>query len=126
MRERPYELTSVFGVGFRTADTIARAGGAGADAPARTRAGVVHVLAEAERDGSTCLPVAELAARAAELLGTDAPDAALLRCDGRATDALVLEVDDAGAVWAYRPETAALEAELAGAGAGAGRRQGRG
>ncbi len=113
VRERPYELTSVFGVGFRTADTIARAGGAGPDAPARTRAGVVHVLAEAERDGSTCLPAGELAARAAELLGTDAPDAALLRAMA-GEDALVLEVDAAGAVWAYRPETAALEAELAG------------
>ena len=38
VRERPYELTSVFGVGFHTADTIARAGGiAGRLARARTR-----------------------------------------------------------------------------------------
>jgi exodeoxyribonuclease V alpha subunit len=65
VRERPYELTSVFGVGFHTADTIARAGGIAADAPARARAGVIHVLAEAEKDGSTCLPVAELATKAA-------------------------------------------------------------
>ena len=81
-----------------------------ADAPARTRAAVVHVLAEAERDGSTCLPVAELATRAAALLDGPPPDAALLGAmadDGQ----LVVEVDDEA--WAYRPATWALEAELA-------------
>ncbi len=111
VRERPYELTSVFGVGFLIADTIARAGGVPADSPARARAGVIHVLAEAEKDGSTCLPVAELVAKAAGLLGAP-PPAALLSAmadDGE----LVLEVDAAQAVWAYRPPTAALEAELA-------------
>jgi exodeoxyribonuclease V alpha subunit len=107
VRRRPYDLTSVFGVGFSTADTIARAGGAAPDPDARGRAGVLHVLAEAERDGSTCLPVGELATKAAELLGA-APPAALLE-DMREADELVLE---AGA-WAYRPQTAALESELA-------------
>jgi exodeoxyribonuclease V alpha subunit len=112
VRERPYELTSVFGVGFHTADTIARSGGVPADSPARARAGVVHVLAEAEKDGSTCLPVAELATKAGALLGA-APSAAQLR-QMEEHGELVLDVDVAGAVWAYRPATAALEAELAG------------
>ena len=107
VRRRPYDLTSVFGVGFTTADAIARAGGAAPDPDARGRAGVLHVLAEAERDGSTCLPVAELAAKAAELLGAG-PPASLLE-EMREADELVLE---AGA-WAYRPQTAALESELA-------------
>ncbi|MGH2945175.1 MAG: SF1B family DNA helicase RecD2 [Solirubrobacteraceae bacterium] len=108
VRARPYELTSVFGVGFATADTIARAGGVPADSEARARAGVVHVLAEAERDGSTCLPAGELAVRARALLGSPV-EASLLA----EMDEVVLEVDDAGAVWAYRAQTAALEAELA-------------
>ena len=69
------------------------------------------MLTEAERDGSTCLPVPELAARAADLLGGPAPDAALLQAMDDA-DQLVLEPGD-GVVWAYRPPTAALEAELA-------------
>ena len=77
VRERPYDLTAVFGVGFAVADTIARAHGVAADSPARARAGVVHVLAEAERNGSTCLPVGELVAAAGELLGV-APGAPLL------------------------------------------------
>jgi exodeoxyribonuclease V alpha subunit len=112
VRERPYDLTSVFGVGFRIADTIARAGGVRADAPARTAAGVVHVLAEAEKNGSTCLPVGELAEQAAALLDGPPPSASLLAAMVDAGD-LVLEVDADKAVWAYRPATAALEAELA-------------
>jgi exodeoxyribonuclease V alpha subunit len=111
VRRRPYDLTSVFGVGFHTADRIARAGGVPADAPARTRAAVIHVLAEAEKDGSTCLPVSELAPATAALLDGAPPAAELLAemvCDG----ALVVAEDD-DALWAYRPPTAALEAELA-------------
>jgi exodeoxyribonuclease V alpha subunit len=115
VRERPYELTSVFGIGFQTADTIARSIDVPADSPGRLRAGVLHVLSEAERDGSTCLPVADLARRAGELLGTP-PGAQQL---GEMADAgtLVIELDGANAaadaVWAYRPETARLERDLA-------------
>jgi len=111
VRGRPYELTSVFGVGFHTADRIARAGGVAADSPARTRARAVHVLAEAEKDGSTCLPVGELAAKAA-LLGGPPPGPSVLR-EMTAAGELVLEVDGSDQVWAYRSQTAALEAELA-------------
>jgi exodeoxyribonuclease V alpha subunit len=104
VRRHPYELTSVFGVGFQTADTIA---GRPLGSPARARAGVLHALAEAERDGSTCLPLGELAARAGALLGAP-PEAAPLEEMAAAGD-LVVEEER----WAYRPETAALEAELA-------------
>ena len=95
VRERPYDLTSVFGIGFQTADTIARSVNVPADSPARAHAGVLHVLSEAERAGSTCLPVAELAVRAGELLGT-APDAEQL---GEMADAgtLVIELSEAKA-----------------------------
>ncbi|HWK27907.1 MAG TPA: AAA family ATPase [Solirubrobacter sp.] len=112
VRSHPYELTSVFGVGFAIADTIARAAGVPRDSPGRTRAAVVHVLVEAERAGSTCLPVAELAPAAARLLGGPPPSAELLQ---EMFDAglVHLEEDAGGAVWAYRPPTAALEAELA-------------
>src|SRR4051812_42446220 len=111
VRSRPYELTSVFGVGFAIADTIARASGVPRDSVGRTRAAVIHVLTEAERDGSTCLPVPDLAAAAAKLLGGPAPDAELLQ-DMFAAQQIVLE-QDAAVLWAYRPPTAKLEAELA-------------
>jgi exodeoxyribonuclease V alpha subunit len=110
VRRRPYDLTSVFGVGFHTADRIARAGGVPADAPARTRAAVVHVLAEAEKDGSTCLPVTELAPATAALLEGPPPTAELL-AEMVGDGALIVEEDEV--LWAYRPQTAALEAELA-------------
>ena len=111
VRDRPYDLTSVFGVGFQTADTIARSLEIAADSPARTRAGVLHVLSEAERAGSTCLPVGELAGRAGELLGV-APDAARLGEMAEAGE-LVLEIGAEDEVWAYRPEIAGLERDLA-------------
>ena len=84
---------------------------------------MLHVLSEAERDGSTCLPVPELAVKAAELLGTPCRPAELL---GEMEDEgeLVLELDGES-VWAYRPETAALEAELARARARGWRARGR-
>src|SRR5579859_7932211 len=61
----PYELTSVFGVGFLIADRIALGSRAGRGAEVRTereRAAVMHVLVECERTGSTCLPEEELLA----------------------------------------------------------------
>jgi exodeoxyribonuclease V alpha subunit len=105
--ERPYELTSVFGVGFRIADQIAQRLGGSPESPDRTRAAVLHVLSEAERGGSTCLPADALLASAAELLGSATPGESLL-------DDLV----DSGDLvrdqqWIYRTETAELEAELA-------------
>lgn len=119
--ERPYELTAVFGVGFATADAIARGVGIPPDSPARARAALLHVLAEAERDGSTCLPEGALRAAAGELLGQPSPDEGLLRELAEAGDLELDEdaadVDDGGAgeprVWVYRAETAALERELA-------------
>src|SRR5207302_673709 len=68
--KRAYELTSVFGVGFLTADRIARRLGASPDDPGRTRAAILHVLSEAERSGSTCLPLNDLLAAANELLAS--------------------------------------------------------
>jgi exodeoxyribonuclease V alpha subunit len=115
--ERPYELTAVFGVGFATADAIARGVGIPLESPARARAAILHVLAEAERDGSTCLPEGALRAAAGELLGRESPDGELVREMAEAGD-LELDVDrdataDGDAVWVYRADTAALERELA-------------
>ncbi|HEX6971485.1 MAG TPA: ATP-dependent RecD-like DNA helicase, partial [Limnochordia bacterium] len=60
----PYRLArDVPGVGFKTADRIARALGVGADSPRRAEAAVAHILAEAAEEGHTFLPPAELALR---------------------------------------------------------------
>ncbi|HET6448123.1 MAG TPA: AAA family ATPase [Conexibacter sp.] len=117
--ERPYELTAVFGVGFATADAIARGMGVDLEAPARARAAVLHLLAEAERDGSTCQPRGALLATANGLLGVGSADEQLLAAMADAGDLELDEDRDAGddsgepAVWVYRAETAMLERELA-------------
>jgi exodeoxyribonuclease V alpha subunit len=102
----PYQLTSVFGVGFAIADRIARGTGAADNAAQRQRAALTHVLAEAERSGSSCLPLPELLAQARQLLGSDV-DPETLPALVTGGD-LVREQD-----WIYRAATAELEAELA-------------
>ena len=107
VRQRPYELTSVFGVGFSVADRIAQGAGISRESPERARAGILHVLAEAERSGSTCMPLGTLLATCAELLGTDAPSEEFV-------DDMVARDDlERAGEWIYRAETARLEAELA-------------
>ncbi len=63
----PYRLTDVRGIGFRTADTIARANGIGKDDPERVGAAALFCLEEAEEEGSCFLPEGVLLARLAKL-----------------------------------------------------------
>jgi exodeoxyribonuclease V alpha subunit len=68
----PYRLArEVWGIGFKTADTIARAVGIAVDAPERLQAGTLHTLGQAADDGHTLLPRTVLVTQAAELLGAD-------------------------------------------------------
>jgi exodeoxyribonuclease V alpha subunit len=106
--QNPYELTRVFGVGFATADRIALASAAGdRESPGRARAALVHLLSDAERSGSTCLPDGVLLAGARQLLGGDGASEELI-------DELIAAGDlvRAGS-YVYRAATAELEAELA-------------
>jgi exodeoxyribonuclease V alpha subunit len=69
----PYRLArEVWGIGFKTADTIARAVGIVPDAPERLQAGVLHALSAAADQGHTLLPESDLILQAADLLGVDA------------------------------------------------------
>jgi len=71
--QEPYRLArEVWGIGFKTADTIAQAVGIAPDAPARLQAGILHALGAAGDDGHTLLPERELLETAAELLGVAA------------------------------------------------------
>ena len=63
----------MWGIGFKTADTIARAIGIAPDAPARLQAGVLHALAAAADEGHTLRPRPEIARQAAALLGVAGP-----------------------------------------------------
>jgi exodeoxyribonuclease V alpha subunit len=109
--QNPYELTRVFGVGFKVADRIARAAGAAPEQiPGRARAAIIHTLSESEgRTGSTCMALPQLLASANELLGgVGEPATEALVDELVASDDLTREEE-----WIYRRATAELEGELA-------------
>src|SRR5215212_8107568 len=98
--QEPYRLArEVWGIGFKTADKIAKAVGIAHDAPERLQAGVLHALGMAADEGHTLLPASELGSRAAVLLEVEqaAIDAALdgLLESGDAVAATVEETDEA-------------------------------
>ena len=69
LQRAPYTICEIDGIGFSTADALARALDTPPDAPDRLAAGVLHALHQAETDGHTHLPRAELTERATRLLG---------------------------------------------------------
>jgi exodeoxyribonuclease V alpha subunit len=69
LQREPYAICELDGIGFATADALARALDTPLDAPDRLAAGVLHALQLAETDGHCHLPRAELIARAERLLG---------------------------------------------------------
>ena len=107
VRDNPYRLAEeIRGVGFATADAMAKRVGFGDDHPLRAAAGLLHLLGAALDEGHVFLPREVLLERAVKLLGDEAPaDAAL--------DALLAEgrvVDDDGV---YLRDVQALEQEAA-------------
>lgn len=69
LRENPYRLAmEISGIGFKTADRIARNLGVPPDSPLRAQAGILYLLWEATEEGHVFLPREELVERAAETL----------------------------------------------------------
>jgi exodeoxyribonuclease V alpha subunit len=69
VRDEPYRLASeVWGIGFKTADTIARAVGIPHDSPERIKAGLQYTLSQAADDGHCYLPEPNLIGEAARIL----------------------------------------------------------
>jgi exodeoxyribonuclease V alpha subunit len=94
IRENPYRLAAeVDGVGFKTADAVAKNLGIPPDSPHRAEAGIRFVLGQAAAEGHTAVPVEEVAEQAAAMLSVE-PSACL-----RAVDSLAarggLELEDA-------------------------------
>jgi exodeoxyribonuclease V alpha subunit len=74
LTHEPYRLVELPRVGFKIADGVARSLGVELDHPQRLQAGLRFVLEEAESDGNTFVPLAELWQRAGLLLGVADPD----------------------------------------------------
>src|SRR5947207_9988933 len=67
--KNPYQLaTDIFGIGFVTADTIARNIGIAPDSDFRYQAGMLYVLQQAAEEGHCFLPEQELAERVVKRL----------------------------------------------------------
>ncbi len=76
----PYRLwRDVGGIGFLTADRVARAMGIAEDAPERMEALVLYLLQTAMDEGHVCLPQEELVQRAVRLGGTSERTESALR-----------------------------------------------
>ena len=72
VRSEPYRLASeVWGIGFKTADTIAQAVGIPHDSPERIKAGLQYTLSEASDNGHCYLPEPDLIREAAKILQVD-------------------------------------------------------
>src|SRR6201989_1191937 len=73
VRSEPYRLAAdVWGIGFKTADTIARSVGIAPDSPERIKAGLAYTLSEAADDGHCYLPAPNLVTGAATILDVPA------------------------------------------------------
>lgn len=85
LRNEPYRLArDIYGIGFLTADKIARALGMQAGDPARVEAGIRYVLGQFSDDGHTFAQRQELVRASVEALEVEAPlvEAALPRLAG--------------------------------------------
>ena len=79
VRNEPYRLAAdVWGIGFKTADTIAAAVGIARDSPERIKAGLAYTLSEAADDGHCYLPAPNLIADATKIL--DVPAGLIAPC----------------------------------------------
>ncbi|MFG1694542.1 ATP-dependent RecD-like DNA helicase [Nonomuraea sp. NPDC049309] len=79
VRTQPYKLADdVWGIGFKTADTIAQAVGIPHDSPERVKAGLRYTLSQAADDGHCYLPAPNLVADAVKIL--DVPPDLVTAC----------------------------------------------
>lgn len=114
VRSQPYRLArEVRGIGFTTADRMARALGVAPDSDERVEAGLLHSMEMAEQDGNCALPIEQLVKKAAQVLGVDEE---LVRQAGErlvhAGD-LVLEHGNDGTPLCFSPQLVAAERAVA-------------
>ena len=114
LTKEPYRLAAeIKGVGFRTADRIARENGISMDDPARAEAALIYLLNEAEGEGHTFLPLRELLLRATKLeIPAERAQEALVaqRRQGRL---VVHEIGGPGDQPVYTPELERAESNVA-------------
>jgi exodeoxyribonuclease V alpha subunit len=125
--KNPYQLAAdIYGIGFLTADKIARNIGIAPDSEFRYRAGIIHCLSEAAEDGHCYLPQSELIESVIKLLTTEshqpteegfplrvAEGIAQIIKDMALTDELIRERDEEKTLLCYKPTYFHTEQKLA-------------
>jgi exodeoxyribonuclease V alpha subunit len=117
--KNPYQLAAdIYGIGFLTADKIARNIGIAPDSEFRYRAGIIHCLSEAAEDGHCYLPQSELIESVIKLLTTESHQPteeaiAQIIKDMALTDELIREWDEDKTLLCYKPTYFHTEQNLA-------------
>ncbi|QHG20845.1 ATP-dependent RecD-like DNA helicase [Nostoc sp. ATCC 53789] len=117
--KNPYQLAAdIYGIGFLTADKIARNIGIAPDSEFRYRAGIVHCLSEAAEDGHCYLPQSELIDSVIKLLTTESHQSteeavAIIIKDMALAEELIREWDEEKRLLCYKPTYFHTEQNLA-------------
>jgi exodeoxyribonuclease V alpha subunit len=107
VEQAPYRLAlEVRGIGFKTADRLARSLGIAGDHPERVQAGVLHELDALTAEGHTYVPREPLVERAAAMLAVDDAHVVAALDALWAAGRVVLERDRVFLAWLYRAEVA--------------------
>ncbi|MHC5917213.1 MAG: SF1B family DNA helicase RecD2 [Nostoc sp.] len=115
----PYQLAAdIYGIGFLTADKIARNIGIAPDSEFRYRAGIIHCLSEAAEDGHCYLPQSQLIESVIKLLTTESHQpteeaVAIIIKDMALADELIRERDEEKTLLCYKPTYFHTEQNLA-------------
>ena len=109
MEKHPYRLArDVAGIGFLTADAIAKSAGIAEDSKERIEAGLGHALLTVSQQGHCCIPAPALTERAAKLLGTPTEEVREVLKEAVAAERLAFEEVGAETLiyppWLYRAE----------------------
>jgi exodeoxyribonuclease V alpha subunit len=92
VQQEPYRLAAdVWGIGFKTADTIATSVGIAKDSPERIKAGLAYTLSEAADDGHCYLPEPSLITEATKILGVPSDLVAPRIADLEAEEGAIIE-----------------------------------
>jgi exodeoxyribonuclease V alpha subunit len=117
--KNPYQLAAdIYGIGFLTADKIARNIGIALDSEFRYRAGIIHCLSVAAEDGHCYLPQSELIESVIKLLTTESHQpteeaVAMIIKDMALADDLIRERDEEKTLLCYKPTYFHTEQNLA-------------
>ncbi len=113
MREDPYRIAEdIEGVGFRTADEMARASGVAVDAACRVKSGIRYALSLAVSEGHIYIPLEKLIEDATQLLQVDG-EYVRSECENLAMEKKLMIKRGADGPRAYQPRLYNMEISCA-------------